>query len=242
MTPATEARAALIIPALDEESAIGATLAAVPAGLFRLVIVADNGSRDRTAQIAARHGALVVSEPERGYGAACLRAIAALPADIDVIVFMQADGSEDPGEAPQLIAPILEGRADLVIGSRVLGPAAPGSLLARQRFGNWLATSLIRWLHGFRYTDLGPFRAISASALRRLGMRDRNYGWTVEMQVRALTAGLRVLETPVSYRLRRGGENKVSGSLKASLAAGAKILWTVARLSLLKRRRAGVLM
>jgi glycosyltransferase involved in cell wall biosynthesis len=234
MMPASEARAALIVPALDEEGIIGPTLDSIPRGLFRLVIVADNGSQDSTASIARKHGAVVVSEPERGYGAACLRAIDALPVDIDVVVFMQADGSEDPREAAQLVAPILEGRADLVIGSRLLGRAEKGALLAHQRFGNWLATTLIRWRYGFCYTDLGPFRAISTSALRRLGLRDRNYGWTVEMQVRALQAGLRVIETPVSYKVRQAGTNKVSGSAKASVEAGVKILWTVARLALSK--------
>jgi glycosyltransferase involved in cell wall biosynthesis len=221
---------ALIIPALNEEPVIAATLRAIPPGVFRLVIVADNGSTDRTVELARSGGATVVVEPERGYGAACLRALAALPPDIDSIVFLQADLSEDPSEAPTLIAPIARGEADLVLGSRVLGRAEAGALLPHQAFGNWLATTLIRLLYGHRYPDLCAFRAIRRDALERLRMQDRNYGWTVEMQVRALEHGLRVLEVPVSYRKRTAGVNKVSGNLRASLRAGWIILKTVFRL------------
>lgn len=222
--------AALIIPALNEEPVIARTLARVPPDLFALVIVADNGSTDATAAEARRAGATVVTEPERGYGAACLKAIAALPPEgIDAVVFMQADSSEDPAEAAQLLTPLFDGRADLVLGSRVLGNADPGALLPHQRFGNWLATTLIRLLYRHRYTDLGPFRAIRLTSLARLGMRDRNYGWTVEMQIKALRHGLRVMEIPVRYGVRAAGENKVSGNLKASIRAGGKILWVVAR-------------
>lgn len=221
--------AALIIPALNEEPVIARTLARVPSGLFAVIIVADNGSTDATAAVARGAGATVVTEPERGYGAACLKAIAALPDGIEAVVFMQADSSEDPSEAPQLLSPLFDGRADLVLGSRVLGAADPGALLPHQRFGNWLATTLIYWLYGHRYTDLGPFRAIRIEALSRLDMRDRNYGWTVEMQMKALRRGLRVMEIPVRYGLRAAGQNKVSGNLMASVRAGAKILWVVAR-------------
>lgn len=230
---------ALIIPALNEEEVIAATLARVPPGLFRTVIVADNGSTDHTAERARAAGAIVVEEPQRGYGAACLRAIAALPPGIEVVVFMQADLSEDPAEAVALLAPILEGRADLVLGSRTLGRAEPGALLAHQRFGNWLATTLIRLIWGHRYTDLGPFRAIRVALLKQLGMRDRNYGWTIEMQVRALQRGVRVFEVPVSYRRRLAGVNKVSGNWRASLRAGVIILSTVFRLALNRTSRAG---
>lgn len=221
--------AALIIPALNEAPVIGATLARIPAGLFEIVVVADNGSTDETAEVARRAGAMVVSQPERGYGAACLQAIETLPEDIAVVVFLQADGSEEPALARQLLTPILDGRADLVLGSRVLGEAEPGALLAHQRFGNWLATRLIRLLWGHRYTDLGPFRAIRLRALRELGMRDRNYGWTIEMQIKAVKRGLRVLEIPVPYARRQAGVNKVSGNLKASVRAGVKILSVIAR-------------
>lgn len=222
-------QAALIIPALNEAPVIARTLATVPPGLFALAIVADNGSTDDTSGEARRAGATVVRVPERGYGAACLAAIAALPPAIDAVVFMQADASEDPAEAAALLAPLYDGRADLVLGSRVLGNAAPGALLPHQRFGNWLATTLISLLYGHRYTDLGPFRAIRVETLRRLHMQDRNYGWTVEMQIKALRQGLRVLELPVPYGLRAAGENKVSGNLGASIRAGVKILSVVAR-------------
>lgn len=222
--------AALIIPALNEEPVIAATLCAVPPGVFRLVIVADNGSQDRTAEVARACGATVVQEPERGYGAACLRALATLPHEIDAIVFLQADLSEDPLEAPELLAPIERGEADLVLGSRVLRRAEEGALLPHQIFGNWLATTLIRLLYGHRYTDLCAFRAIRRDALERLNMQDRNYGWTVEMQVRAVEQGLRIFEVPVSYRKRAAGVNKVSGNLAASLRAGRIILQTVIRL------------
>ena len=228
--PAAAYRAALIIPALDEEPVIGRTLDQVPRGLYREIIVADNGSQDRTAEIARAHGATVVSEPERGYGAACLRAIAALPPGIEAVVFMDADGSDDPAEAVLLLAPIYQGRADLVIGSRTLGRAEEGSLQPHQIFGNRLATWLIRIGFGHRYTDLGPFRAIRADSLRQLGMRDRNYGWTIEMQIKALRHKLRVMEVPVSYR-KRIGISKISGNWRASIAAGCKIIWTVFRLA-----------
>lgn len=216
--------AALVIPALNEEECIAATLDAIPAGMFRCVIVADNGSTDRTAELARAHGALVSHEPERGYGATCLAALAILPDDVEIVAFLQADGSEDPAEAPRLLNPIRRNEADLVLGSRPLGHPEPGALLPHQRFGNWLACALIRLLYRHSYTDLGPFRAIRRSSLETLAMRDRNYGWTIEMQIRALQQGLRVREVPVSYRPRRAGENKVSGHLRSSLMAGYIIL------------------
>jgi len=229
MAALSKANCALIVPALDEEPAIGRTLDQVPRDLYRAIIVADNGSRDRTADIARAHGATVVSEPERGYGAACLRAIAALPEDVEAVVFMDADSSDDPAEATLLLKPIYDGRADLVIGSRTLGHAEKGALEPHQVLGNRIATWIIRVFCGHRYTDLGPFRAIRADALLRLGMRDRNYGWTIEMQIKALRHKLRVVEVPVSYR-RRVGTSKISGNWRASVAAGAKILWTAVRL------------
>jgi glycosyltransferase involved in cell wall biosynthesis len=233
MTPGF--RTALIIPALNEEPVIGDTLRAIPSGLFDIVIVADNGSSDRTGEIARSLGALVTREEERGYGATCLKAIAHVSADVDAVVFMQADLSEDPKEAALLIEPIQNGRADMVLGSRVLGKVERGALLPHQVFGNWLATTLIRLLYGFRYTDLGPFRAIRRSSLERLQMRDRNYGWTMEMQVRAVQEKLRIMEVAVSYRVRAAGENKISGNLRASIQAGIRIIATVFRLRFAKR-------
>jgi glycosyltransferase involved in cell wall biosynthesis len=218
-----------VIPALNEEASIGRVLDALPRPPVRRVVVADNGSTDRTAEVARDRGARVVTEPRRGYGAACLRALAALRADPPaVVLFLDGDLSDDPSEAPRLLEPIAAGRADLVVGSRVLGEAEPGSLTPAQKFGNWLATRLLRLFYGARYTDLGPFRAIRWDALESLGMRDPDFGWTVEMQVKAARRGLRHEEVPVRYR-KRVGVSKVSGTLSGTLRAGTKILGTIAR-------------
>jgi glycosyltransferase involved in cell wall biosynthesis len=221
--------ASLIIPALDEEHAIGALLAAVDRTLVRDVIVGDNGSRDATREVAERGGATVVRVDDRGYGAACAGALTMLANDVDLVVFMDADGSDDPNEIRDLIAPIVRGDADLVIGSRALGRVERGALTPQQRFGNWLATRLIRIAYKHRYTDLGPFRAIRRELLDRIGMRDRRYGWTVEMQIRALQLGARVTEVPVSYR-RRVGKSKISGTVSGVIKAGVGILGTIWRL------------
>jgi glycosyltransferase involved in cell wall biosynthesis len=221
-----------VIPALDEESAIGGVLDVLPRHGVVAIVVVDNGSRDRTADVARAHGATVVSEPRRGYGAACLAglmSIAATPPDI--VAFLDADASDDPAQLPELVSPIAAGRADLVIGSRALGGAERGSLTPVQVFGNRLATALLRWLFGARFTDLGPFRAVRWTSLAALGMRDRDYGWTVEMQARAARAGLRCVEVPVRYR-RRIGQSKISGTFRGSLLAGWKILITIARIRL----------
>ena len=222
---------ALIIPTLNEEQAIGEVLASLPRGLFSQVLVADNGSTDRTTWIAGSAGAEVVREARRGYGSACLAAVARLRPEIDIVVFMDGDASDDPTDLPALLDPILRGEADLVIGSRTLGRSEPRALTPQQRLGNWLATRLIRWCFGARFTDLGPFRAIRREALDHLRMADRDYGWTVEMQVKAARERLRVKELPVHYR-RRIGRSKISGTIKGSLLAGLKILWTVFRLRL----------
>jgi len=222
----------LVIPALNEEQVLAGVLADLPAALYSQVLVADNGSTDRTAQVAAAAGATVVLEQRRGYGSACLAALARLDPRAEIVVFMDADGSDVAGEAAALVEPIVADRADLVIGSRVLGRAERGALQPHQRFGNWLATYLFRVLYGFRCTDLGPFRAIRAASLRQVDMQDRNFGWTVEMQAKALRHGLRVIEVPVNYRRRRAGESKVSGNLMASLRAGQVILTTIWRLRL----------
>lgn len=219
----------VVIPALDEEEALPHVLRAIPRPPVRRVVVADNGSRDRTASVAQAHGAEVVREPERGYGAACLRAIAHLAADPpDVLVFLDGDHSDHPEELPSLVAPILRGDAELVIGSRALGRAQRGSLTVQQRVGNRVACAVLRVVYGARYTDLGPFRAITWAAFHRLGMVDRNYGWTVEMQIKAARLGLRHVEVPVSYRPRIG-VSKVSGTVRGAVGASRKILWTLAR-------------
>jgi glycosyltransferase involved in cell wall biosynthesis len=219
---------AAIIPALDEETAIGALLTAIDRSLVRDVIVGDNGSRDRTAEIAAQKGARVVRVEQRGYGAACAGALSALAGDVETIVFMDADGSDDPEEIPQLLEPIASGRADLVIGSRALGRVDQGALTPQQRFGNWLATRLIARIYGHRYTDLGPFRAIRRDLLDRINMRDRRYGWTAEMQIRALQLHARLEEVPVRYR-KRVGKSKISGTVMGVIRAGWGILYTIFR-------------
>jgi len=219
------------MPALDEAEALPQVFAALATqpDLHEIVVV-DNGSRDATPDLARAAGATVLHEPQRGYGAACLRALAYLEAaPPDVVVFMDADGSDDPADLPALLAPVLSGAADLVIGSRARGAREAGALLPQARFGNWLACGLIRARWGHRYTDLGPFRTVHWPALRRLAMRDRDFGWTVEMQVRALQCGLRVAEVPVRYR-RRIGRSKISGTVVGSLRAGTTILATLWRL------------
>ena len=228
---------AIVVPALNEEGSLAAVIAAVPragAGFaVREIVVADNGSTDRTAEVARRAGATVVGEPRRGYGAACLAALAHLRSvPPDLVVFLDGDGSDDPGELPQVLAPLVAGRADLVIGSRTLGEREPGSLTRVQAFGNALATRLLRVLFGAPFTDLGPFRAARWKALERLGMRDRDYGWTVEMQARAARAGWRCEEVPVRYRRRRLGRSKVTGTVRGVVGAGSKILFTIARVRL----------
>lgn len=268
----------VIIPALNEEKAIAAVLRAVPAWVAETIVV-DNGSTDGTARVARELGATVITEPRRGYGSACLRGIAALPRDTEVTVFLDGDYSDFPEEMGALVEPILEGRADLVIGSRVLGAMAAsagaaernesrkaatqrgsdpkegvdggagpeagskraphhesGALLPVARFGNWLSTALVKWGWGFSYTDLGPFRAIRHEALLRLAMRDPDFGWTIEMQVKALARGLSVMEIPVSYR-KRIGKSKISGTVLGSFRAGKKILSVIAREWLQSRRR-----
>ena len=225
----------VVIPARDEQEAIGRVLADMPKQLaggqieaaVDQVIVVDNGSADDTASRAEEAGGEVVSEPRNGYGQACLAGIAALR-ECEVVVFLDGDYSDYPEEMAQLVAPIWADRADLVIGSRVLGCRQPGALPPQSRFGNLLATLLIRLLFGVSYTDLGPFRAIRRRALEQLEMEDRDFGWTVEMQIKAAKRGLRIAEVPVSYR-RRIGESKISGTVAGSFRAGIKILSTIFR-------------
>lgn len=220
----------VVIPALDEEASLPLVLDDLPRPPVRRVVVADNGSRDRTALVARARGAVVVSSPRRGYGSACLAGLDYLRRHDppDIVVFVDADHSDHPEELPRLLEPILTRRADAVIGSRILGAREPGALVPQARAGNWIACRLIHLLYGHRYTDLGPFRAIRWPALERLAMRDPGFGWTAELQVKALRHGLRVAEAPVSYRRRRG-RSKISGTVRGSTAAGVKILWTILR-------------
>ncbi len=220
-------KVAVIIPALNEEGAIGVVIDEIPRPLVGRVIVVNNGSSDRTAEVAREHGAHVVREDQRGYGNACLRGMAELD-DAEIVVFLDGDHSDFPEEIADLVAPIERGEADMVLGSRPLGNPEPGALTPQQVFGNRVACAMIRVLFRHRYTDLGPFRAIRADALESLGMVDRTYGWTVEMQVKALRKGLRVREVPVRYR-RRIGKSKVSGTVRGTLGAGYKIITTILR-------------
>ncbi|UYZ64387.1 glycosyltransferase family 2 protein [Hymenobacter weizhouensis] len=223
----------VIIPAYNEEQSIGRVLAEIPAGLVREVVVVDNNSTDRTGEAARAGGATVLREPRPGYGHACLAGIAHCLSrppqeQPDIFVFLDGDYSDYPADMTALVAPLLRREADLVIGSRALGQREAGSMLPQQVFGNWLATTLLRWLYGARFTDLGPFRAIRREALQRIGMRDTTYGWTVEMQLKAAKLGMRSVEVPVRYR-RRIGVSKVSGTVRGTLGAGYKILWTIFR-------------
>lgn len=227
----------ILIPARDEAAALPLVLAGLPrAGegwRLRRIVVVDNGSRDGTASVARTAGAEVVSEPVAGYGRACLAGLAHLrAAPPDVVAFADADHSDDPADLARLLAPLVGGEAQLVVGSRVLGEREPGAFTPVQEFGNVLASGLLRLLWGVRATDLGPFRAVRWEALERLRMRDPDFGWTVEMQARAARAGLAMTEVPVSYRRRRHGRSKIAGTFSGSLRAGVKILATIARVRL----------
>ncbi len=226
----TQLRIAVLIPALNEEATLPRVLADLPKILVEEVVVVDNGSSDQTPTVARTCGATVLYEPRRGYGWACLTGIAYLKTKApDILVFLDGDYSDHPDELLAVVQPILTDGYDLVIGSRTKGEADHGALLPQARFGNALATFLIRLLYGFRYSDLGPFRAIRFPALLKLGMTDRTYGWTVEMQIKAIRQGLRITEVPVRYRKRAGGTSKVSGTIRGTVLAGYKILWTVVR-------------
>jgi glycosyltransferase involved in cell wall biosynthesis len=219
-------RIVVIIPAVDEEQAIGLVVREIPPVVSEVLVV-DNGSRDRTADAARAAGARVVSEARRGYGQACLTGIAASPL-AEVYVFLDGDHSDYPGQLVEVLAPILAGEADLVIGSRQLGRRHSGAHPLHAVLGTRACVGLMNLLIGTQATDLGPFRAVTAAALRRLDMQDRNFGWTVEMQIKAARAGLRVREVPVDYRPRIG-RSKVSGTVSGTIRAGTKILGTILR-------------
>lgn len=225
-TPTGAPRISVIIPAFNEEASISSVLGDIPRNLVNEIIVVNNDSDDATAEVARKAGATVIDEPRRGYGKACLTGIAeALKSEPEIIVFLDGDYSDFPEEMTKLVAEIENGH-DMVIGSRVLGNAEKGALLPQARWGNLLAVTLIRMFFGQRYTDLGPFRAIRTQALTALNMRDEDFGWTVEMQVKAAKKGLRVTEAPVSYR-KRIGVSKVTGTVSGTLRAGYKILFTI---------------
>ncbi len=219
----------VIIPAFNEERSIAIVIEEIPL-LVKEIIVVDNGSNDNTSVMARKAGATVLSEPARGYGNACLKGIAYISETADestgIIVFLDGDHSDYPEEMEDLVKPILEGHADLVIGSRALGNREPGSMTPQQIFGNWLATRLMKWIYHAHFSDLGPFRAIRWESLKKLKMEDKNYGWTIEMQIKAIKSRLKWAEIPVNYR-QRIGFSKVSGTFKGSLLAGKKIIWTI---------------
>lgn len=223
----------VVIPALNEQASLPLVLSDLP-NVGRVIVV-DNGSTDRTAQVAVAYGAHVVSEPRRGYGSACLRGLQAISDRIEqgttppeTVVFLDADYSDHSDQLPRLLTPIEENQADFVLGSRLLGQRESGAMPPQSVFGNRLACALMRILFGARYTDLGPFRAIRYEALQKLKMVDRNFGWTVEMQIKAKKTGLRTTEVPVSYR-RRIGTSKISGTVRGTIQAGWKILYLITK-------------
>lgn len=220
---------AVIIPAFNEEHGVGLVIAGIPKQLVTEIIVVNNASTDNTELVAVRAGATVLREPVPGYGRACLKGIEYLKQTQhapDIVVFLDADHSDYPEEIAQLIKPILDQKADLVIGSRALGNKEKGSMTPQQIFGNWLATRLLKLFYGIKFTDLGPFRAIRFNKLLELDMQDKTYGWTVEMQLKAARNGLRCVEVPVRYR-KRIGFSKISGTIKGTIMAGYKILSTI---------------
>lgn len=224
----------VIIPAYNEEESISKVVGDIPEGLVKEVVVCNNGSTDQTAENAAAAGATVVDQPLKGYGNACLKGLSHIATKTgadrpDIVVFLDGDYSDYPEQMPEVLAPILTDQADMVIGSRATGAREKGSMMPQQIFGNWLATTLIKLLYRVEFTDLGPFRAIRYDSLLEINMQDQTFGWTVEMQVKAAKLKLRCAEVPVRYR-QRIGVSKVTGTVKGSIMAGYKILWTIFKL------------
>ena len=224
-------RISIIIPAYNEESSIGLVLDALPQEKLHEIIVVDNGSTDATARVAEEHGARVVKEPRKGYGSACLKGIDELDAP-DIVVFIDGDFSDFPEEIVLLISPIETGEKDFVLGSRMILPKSQLALLPQARYGNRLAVFLIKLFFKHEFTDLGPFRAIRYSSLMSIGMKDIDFGWTVEMQIKAVRNGLRIREVPVNYR-KRVGISKITGTVLGTFRAGTKIIYTIFKYLLL---------
>lgn len=220
----------VVLPCLDEEAAIGPLVEEILAVGVDEVIVVDNGSTDRTAEVARAAGARVVSEPRRGYGRACAAGLAALPPDTGIVCFLDGDGSDVPGFIPEVAGAIARGRADFVMGSRLTGRRERGSMTPQQLIAGRVAGVLIRLVYGVTFTDMSPFRAMRPERLAALGMTETTYGWNLEMQMRAAAAGLRIAEPPVDHRCRRGGVSKVSGNPVAGVRAAVKIVTTFLRL------------
>ncbi len=233
-------KTAVILPARNEASPLPGVLAEIPTEVVDLVVVVDNGSADGTAAVARQAGAVVVSEPRAGYGFACAAGVrAAAEQGAEVMVFLDADGSFDPAQMPDLLAPISFGRADLVLGSRRSGGMERGAMPPHARLGNGLVALLMRLLYGLQVTDLGPYRAIRADLLAYIGMREMTYGWPTEMMVKAAREGARVVEVPVRYRVRRGGRSKVSGTLRGTMLATYYILFVTLRYAFGRKGKAG---
>ena len=218
-------RISVIIPAYNEEDSIGLVLDALPQNLIDEIIVVDNNSTDDTARSASEKGARVVAEKRRGYGSACLKGISELD-NPDIVVFLDGDFSDYPEEIIQLVEPIESGKKDFVLGSRMLIPESRSALLPQSRYGNQLAVFLMRLFFRHKFTDLGPFRAIRYESLKAIAMQDANFGWTVEMQIKAVKKGLRIMEIPVKYR-ERVGVSKITGTFSGTIKAGAKIIYTI---------------
>jgi glycosyltransferase involved in cell wall biosynthesis len=229
-------RAVVIIPAFNEEESIGKVVSGIRDYHLEEIIVVDNGSQDQTATIAQNKGAIVLYEPNKGYGSACLKGLNYVfkkPDELkpEIVVFMDGDFSDDPKDLNLLIEPIKNGEADFVIGSRTIGQREEGSLTIPQIFGNRLATFLIHLFFNHKFTDLGPFRAIKTEKLEQMGMKDKNYGWTIEMQIKAIKNNLNIKEVPVTYR-NRIGKSKISGTIKGNILAGFKIIYSIIRYAL----------
>ncbi|MBK8669095.1 MAG: glycosyltransferase family 2 protein [Saprospiraceae bacterium] len=228
MNPAID----VIIPVYNEEASIGKVLDEIPMEIIRNVVVCNNGSTDHTADVAISRGAILLNQPLKGYGNACLKGmeyLTGLDAKPDIVVFLDGDYSDFPEEMYSVVQPIIRDSKDLVIGSRTLGTMEQGAMMPQQIFGNWLATNLIRIIYQYHFTDLGPFRAIRYDKLVVMDMQDKTFGWTVEMQVKAAKAGMKTAEVAVKYR-KRIGQSKVSGTVKGTVLAGYKILWTIFKL------------
>lgn len=224
-----DSKVIVIIPAFNEENAVGKVVKAIPKDWVEEIIVVNNNSTDQTRQSAEKEGALVLDQPIKGYGNACLKGIEYVKSKAqkpDIIVFLDADYSDYPEQLPELVKPILEEEMDMVIGSRALGEREGGSMTFPQVFGNWLATRLIKLFYGYSFTDLGPFRAIRWDKLMEIDMQDKTFGWTVEMQVKAAKMKMKCIEVPMTYR-NRIGKSKVSGTVYGTVMAGYKILYTI---------------
>jgi len=231
----TKSYISVIIAALNEEATIAKVIDAVPRDIADEIVVVDNGSRDRTAEVATAAGARVVKEPVAGYGRAFRTGLRSISPECEIVVFLDGDGSDCPEMMDRLVNPIIEGTADFVIGSRTRGQREPGSMNFHQVIAGYMIGFMLRILYGVRSTDMGPFRAIRRETLDQLGLREETYGWPLEMQMRAARARVRTMEVPVDYRRRAGGHSKIAGTVRGSVLAASRILITLARISIQRR-------